>query len=71
MFGLKIFVQVQTFMRIPPVLPCNFCHPGWTWTEAMSAAVLSTRLWFFTAFFNLNDCFFKILFECFFISCIL
>ena len=37
----------------------------------MSAAVLSTRLWFFTAFFSLNDCFFKILFECFFISCIL
>ena len=43
-----------------------------TWTEAMSAAVLSTRYWFFTtAFFNLNDCFFKILFECFFINCIL
>ena len=27
MFGLKIFVQVQTFRRVPPVLPCNFCHP--------------------------------------------
>ena len=25
MFGLKIFVQ--TFGRVPPVLPCNFCHP--------------------------------------------
>ena len=27
MFGLKIFVRVQTFGRGPPVLPCNFCHP--------------------------------------------
>ena len=27
MFGLKIFVRVQTFQRVPPVLPCNFCHP--------------------------------------------
>ena len=27
MFGLKIFVRVQTFRRVPPVLPCNFCHP--------------------------------------------
>ena len=29
MFGLKIFVRVQTFRRVPPVLPCNFCHPAW------------------------------------------
>ena len=28
MFGLKIFVPVQTFRRVPPVLPRNFCHPG-------------------------------------------
>ena len=42
-----------------------------TWTDAMSAAVLSTRRFFTTAFFSLSDCFFKILFECFFISCIL
>ena len=28
MFGLKIFVQVQTFWRGPPVPPYNFCHPG-------------------------------------------
>ena len=27
MFGLKIFVRVQTFRWVPPVLPCNFCHP--------------------------------------------
>ena len=27
MFGLKTFVRVQTFRRVPPVLPCNFCHP--------------------------------------------
>ena len=27
MFGLKIFVPVQTFRRVPPVRPCNFCHP--------------------------------------------
>ena len=26
---LKIFVQVQTFRRVPPVLPRNFCHPAW------------------------------------------
>ena len=25
---LKIFVRVQTFRRVPPVLPRNFCHPG-------------------------------------------
>ena len=29
MFGLKIFVRVQTFWRLPPVLPRNFCHPVW------------------------------------------
>ena len=28
MFGLKMFVQVQTFWWVPPVLPRNFCHPG-------------------------------------------
>ena len=28
MFGLKIFVRVQTFWRGPPVPPHNFCHPG-------------------------------------------
>ena len=27
MFGLEIFVRVQTFRQVPPVLPCNFCHP--------------------------------------------
>ena len=27
MFRLKIFVRVQTFRRVPPVLPRNFCHP--------------------------------------------
>ena len=31
MFGLKIFVRVQTFWRVPPVLPCNFCHPAGMW----------------------------------------
>ena len=29
MFGLKTFVQIQTFRRVPPVLPRNFCHPDW------------------------------------------
>ena len=24
----EIFVGVQTFRRVPPVLPCNFCHPA-------------------------------------------
>ena len=24
----EIFVRVQTFRRVPPLLPCNFCHPG-------------------------------------------
>ena len=28
MFGLKLFVWVQTFRRVPPVLLCNFCHPA-------------------------------------------
>ena len=28
MFGFKIFVRVQTFRRVPPVLPCNFSHPA-------------------------------------------
>ena len=28
MFGLKIFVRVQAFRWVPPVLPCNFFHPG-------------------------------------------
>ena len=28
MFGLKIFIWVQTFRRVPPVLPFNFCHPA-------------------------------------------
>ena len=28
MFGLQILVKVQTFQRVPPVLPCNFCHPA-------------------------------------------
>ena len=28
MFGLKIFVRVQTFRQVPPVLPRNFCHPA-------------------------------------------
>ena len=27
MFGLKIFARVQTFRRVPPVLPRNFCQP--------------------------------------------
>ena len=27
MFGLKIFVRVQTFRRVPPVLPRSSCHP--------------------------------------------
>ena len=31
MFGLKIFVRVQTFRRVPPVLPRNFCHPALNW----------------------------------------
>ena len=31
LFGPKIFVRVQTFRRVPPVLPRNFCHPGIEW----------------------------------------
>ena len=34
MFGLKIFVRVQTFRRVPPVLPRNFCHPAFQETCA-------------------------------------
>ena len=35
MFGLKIFVPVQTFRRVPPVLPCNFCHPVMSSSSAL------------------------------------
>ena len=28
MFGLKIFVRIQTFRRGLPVPPQNFCHPA-------------------------------------------
>ena len=28
MFGLKLFVRVQTFRRGPQVPPHNFCHPA-------------------------------------------
>ena len=31
MFGLKIFVRVQTFRRGPPVHPRNFCHSFSHW----------------------------------------
>ena len=40
MFGLKIFVRVQTFRRAPPVRPCNFCHPGLTDKITPSAPLL-------------------------------
>ena len=34
MFGIKIFVRVKTFRRVPPVLPRNFCHPVcYIWTK--------------------------------------
>ena len=39
MFGLKIFVRVQTFWQVPLVLPCNFCHPA-----NYAAVCLSTSL---------------------------
>ena len=32
MFRLKIFVRVQTFRRVPPMLPRNFCHPDLTYS---------------------------------------
>ena len=28
MFWPKIFVRVQTFQRVPPLLPRNFCQPA-------------------------------------------
>ena len=37
MFGLRIFVRVQIFRRVPPVLPRNFCHP---------ASIYSKFLWY-------------------------
>ena len=46
MFGLKIFVRVQTFRRVPPVLPCNFCHPD-VYRKASSPS-LSLSLSFLT-----------------------
>ena len=41
MFGLNIFVRVQTFRRGPPVPPRNFCHPGTGKPETI-------RMYFFT-----------------------
>ena len=37
MFGLKIFVRVQTFRRAPPVPPHNFCHPALIYIYAINS----------------------------------
>ena len=47
MFGLKIFVRVQTFWWVPPVLPCNFCHPAQIYSlfgAPLQALVLNQNL---------------------------
>ena len=43
MFGLNIFVRVQTFRRVPPVLPRNFCHPDYRWKERGGRVVFSSH----------------------------
>ena len=48
MFGLKIFVRVQTFRRVPPVLPCNFCHPDCRYVLFLVQSLLLC-LWNFIA----------------------
>ena len=47
MFGLKIFVRVQTFRRVPPVLPRNFCHPALGSVVPLATFLLSFILIFF------------------------
>ena len=61
-----VILMVMVMVMMPLIMMVRS-----TWTDAMSAAVLSTNRFLTTAFFNLSDCFFSILFECFFISCIL
>ena len=43
MFGLKIFVRVQTFRRVPPVLPRNFCHPDVYYDKWKCQSCIETR----------------------------
>ena len=44
MFGLKIFVRVQTFWRGPPVPPHNFCHPAQGFDEYVKEESGALRL---------------------------
>ena len=41
MFGLKIFVRVQTFRRVPPVLPRSSCHPDVIWCDVSPMSPVS------------------------------
>ena len=53
MFGLKIFVRVQTFRRVPPVLPCNFCHPAldiYLKSTYFDCFVISRTKWIYLVF---------------------
>ena len=52
MFGLHIFVRVQTFWRVPPVLPRNFCHPGINRTVHQYVRMISPilQLFLFSSF---------------------
>ena len=58
MFGLKIFVWVQTFRRVPRVLPCNFCHPDGSKKEFN----LNTN-WYFSSYL-IKDPYFRITHRC-------
>ena len=64
------FIPISHMVMVMVMMPLIMMVRS-TWTDAMSAAVLSTNRFLTTAFFSLSDCFFSILFECFFISCIL
>ena len=46
MFGLKIFVRVQTFRRGPPLPLRNFCHPGcWCIDSVAKTVHAASALW--------------------------
>ena len=47
MFGLKIFVRVQTFRQVPPVPPNNFCHPASAYNQSPPWGCVTIPYWTF------------------------
>ena len=56
MFGLKIFVRVQTFRWVPPVLPRNFCHPDVSTNEIICHDVTQQYIFHIIHICNIPDC---------------